>query len=222
MGPDFNVTKVGHKHPFWSVIDDYAFALGKLCMAWSALDHDLQETFQWLVGTDDETASIITTGLERLEARATPIRKLVVSQKFQPDLADFICSLMSRITNEIGPERNRLIHDRWWLESGGMAKVDRRAAIKKAQSHQPASLQFNTSKVIQVSDIDRLTEYTKTVQEALWHLNIRLGLWRTHSVRPRLETGWLPASLPKTRLIRHQGVPTENSDWPQSADFHTD
>ncbi|MBU7579036.1 MAG: hypothetical protein KAF27_00990 [Porphyrobacter sp.] len=203
-------------------MDDYAYALGRLSMAWSALDHDLQETFQWLVGTDEETAAIITTGLERVEARAAPIKKLVVSQGIQPELADFIGALMNRITNEIGPERNRLIHDRWWLAQGGMERVDRRAAIKKAQSHQPASLQFNTSKLVQVSEINLLREYTHTVQEALWHLNIHLGLWRTHGVRPRLETRWTPACKPKTRLTRHQGIREDYSEWPQSDDFHTD
>ena len=98
MEPNYTVTKKGHKLPFWSVVDDYAYALGKLSMAWSALDHDLQETFQWLVGTDEKTAAIITTGLERVEARAAPIRKLVVSQDIQPELADFVGALMNRIT----------------------------------------------------------------------------------------------------------------------------
>ena len=74
MDADYTVTKKGHKLSFWSVVDDYAFALGQLCMAWSALDHDLQDTFRWLANVDGETAAIITTGLERVEARATPIK----------------------------------------------------------------------------------------------------------------------------------------------------
>lgn len=222
MAKAYTVTKGGHKLPHWTKIDDYRFALGSLCMAWSQLDHTLQETFKWLVGTDDETTAIITTGLERAEARATPIKRLAVHHGFEPQLVDFLTGLLNRVTIEIGPKRNRLIHDRWWLGGSGMYHVDRRAAVKSAQSRQAPTLQFNTEHSVSPQEIDLLTEYTNTVEAALWELNIQLGLWRDCAMTPRYDGRWSPACKPRTRLLRSQALGTAQTEWPLEADFHTD
>ena len=223
MTTSYTVSKRGHKLPFWSVDDDYAFALGMLCMTWSALDHALQETFQWMLGADVETTAIIAGGLDRMEARSTPIKKLLVHHAFEQSHAEFINNLLNRITVEIAPTRNRLIHDRWWLTGeGAMKRVDRRASLKKVQSHRSATLEFNSAQVVKIPEIERLADYIRTVEAALWHLNIQLDIWRNLGWPPRFEKRWSPASKPNTRLIRHQSDTLENGEWPEESDFQTD
>jgi hypothetical protein len=222
MSSPYTVSKPDHKFPFWSVVDDYALALGQLSMGWAALDHTLQETFQWILGTDVETAAIMASGLDSIESRATPIKKLLVHHNFESDQIDFINKLLNRVVNEIGPLRNRHIHDRWWLTEGGMKRVDRRATVKKPQSRQRPSLDFNSEKTVNLSEIEQLTEYIYTIEIALWHLNIQLHIWRNKGWPPRYDKRWYPACKEKTRLARHPSILQARPEWPEPSDFQTD
>ena len=55
-----------------------------------------------------------------------------------------------------GEKRNRYVHDYWTLTSGSLERLERKAAVRKAQAFQTPKLVFDTKHVTPPGDVDQL------------------------------------------------------------------
>jgi hypothetical protein len=222
MSAPYTVSKPDHKLPFWLIVDDYAFALGELCMVWSSLDHTLDEVFEALVGCEREMTTILTGNMDRLEARAILIEKMLVHFQIECELSAFVTGLMHRITKEISPLRNRYVHDRWYLAKGGMSKNDKRSRIQRSQAFHQKSITFDETELVRSSEINRLSENINTITSALHYVIIKLRVWQTSGLLLAHDTKWNPACKPRTRLHLPPPHLPKSREYPQESDFVTD
>lgn len=120
--------------------DAHLRALGRLCITWAVLNRHLTDLASVLIGAGPEITAAIYSGNETLGPRCEAIKKLVVvrppSEKWQEKLT----ALVEQIQFQIGPLRNRFVHDEWHDGQDGITRIDFRTSLEKAQAHQKKTL----------------------------------------------------------------------------------
>jgi len=136
--------------------DMHMYALGRLCIVWAYVDRLLNDTIQAFLGCSHAQAAIIGTEADSAAARCKMLQNLAFDGSPSEEWRDTFVALIKRLLDEYGPKRNRYIHDYWTVASGTLEKMDRRAAVKRAQSRQPPKLVFNTWQATPPKDVENL------------------------------------------------------------------
>lgn len=177
--------------------DSFAKAIGNLSIDWAHLDRKLDELFQPLLNcTAEEVACIL---VENIDARCSQLKRLITVAKPPRDWRDWIFAVLNRAANEIGPKRNRLLHDTWDFRDNTAARTDKRAKIKQAQSRQEETLSFDTKHPVSAEEIELLTSCVFTVSMALDAAKLDLVQWREEGRFPEFDPQWIPAGKPTAR-----------------------
>lgn len=205
-----------------SAMLDHARAIGELCMSWAALDNAVDSLLEPLMNCDRAVAASIAAATDRLESRIGIIRRLLVYRELDGPWREWVEGLFKRITDELGPLRNRYVHDQWRLKSGTILKIDKRAAIRKPQSRQPDRLVYDTSDVTPTEAVDRLRTYIDTVLFAMQFAVTDLETWRTTGRKPLPLEQLLPANKPKSRMDHFPIILVWNGAQPLPFSFVTD
>ena len=122
-----------------SIPPDYREALGLVSIAWSCVEHSVEDAIRLLAGVDVRTAAILLTHaslpqrLDQLLALAT--------DRFADDGAVQVKALRDRVNALVGT-RNDLVHGSWFVErSTGrvlVKKVKARGALRSEVRHYAA------------------------------------------------------------------------------------
>lgn len=133
----------------------HMLALGRLCVISAYVDRLLTDLIQVFLGCTDAQAAIIATQNDRTASRCKMIKSLAAENS--PGKA-WLAALNGLIDHLFicGEKRNRYVHDQWSVESGSLARKDRRASVKKPQSHGEPKLVFDTKHVTPPEDVTDL------------------------------------------------------------------
>lgn len=115
--------------------DRYLFAMGRLCAVWPVLEREAGSLVGALLNAPDDQAACLATEIRDLAPRCRLIRTLARTipspEEWRVDI-DELCNI---VTNELGPLRNRIIHDRFGTtedDSGKMiVRLEQRAKLGK-------------------------------------------------------------------------------------------
>lgn len=190
----------GNGDPVLDTISNYATAIGMLTIYWAALENSLLHVIERLLGTDDITASCIGTSLDKAAARATLIKRLVRRPNAAPsqEWADCISGMCDQIANQLGPSRNRLIHDEWHVRESEVVRLNRNVKIGKEGPRSPDTILSNSYAPSPVEEINNLTS---RVIDTMLHLSmqaLQFSTWR--------KTG-KPPEVPQQAIRVSKGLP---------------
>lgn len=179
---------------------EHARAIGELCIAWAALDHAVDQMLEPLLNCGRDIVACISSSMDRTGPRLEIAKRLVVHLNLDDTWQGWLTDIFSRITEELGPLRNRYVHDRWRMKRGEMWRIDSRAQVKKPQANQPKQLFFDSGEVTPVTEVDRLRANIETVTYAIEIATFDLRNWRkTGQLRP-LRQQLVPASTRRSRM----------------------
>lgn len=181
---------------------DHARAIGELCISWAALDHAIDELLECLLNCDREIVVSISSSMDRLSPRVEIAKRLMVHLSLEEPWQQWFSKIFTRITEELGPLRNRYVHDRWKMKRGETWRIDSRAFVAKPQAHKPKQLYFDARHVTPATEVDRLRDNIDTVTYAIEIAVYDLRNWRkTGQLRP-IRTQLAQASTPRSRMDR--------------------
>lgn len=204
--PDFEVTEENYEHTvktlaavehIVAISDAHAAALGYLCRSWAGLDARVNQLFEPLLQCSATQIACIVP--ENVGQRCEALKRLLYIEPIPDPLVAFAVGLLDRVSGELAPLRNRLIHDGWSITKEETSRIDKRAKLGKPQSHQPMTVIHETKHPTQLEEIKHVGSRIGTVQFALWALIHVLRRWRSKGQVPELDVQWLPAA---TRLSR--------------------
>ncbi|WP_198371141.1 hypothetical protein [Roseomonas rosulenta] len=122
-----------------SIPPDYREALGLVSIAWSCVEHTVEDAIRLLAGVDVRTAAILLTHaslpqrLDQLLALAT--------DRFADDGVAHVKALRDRVKSLVGT-RNDLVHGNWFVEQSSgrvlVKKVKARGALRSDVRHYTA------------------------------------------------------------------------------------
>lgn len=204
------------------VMMDHARSIGELCMSWAVLDRSIDDIFGPLIQHDKGVVACLATSMEKPDARIAVIKRLFVHFDVEIEWRRWAESLFNRVVTELGPLRNRYVHDRWVLRNGEMETVDKRAKIRKVQSREPDKLVFDNSKVTTVDKVDRLRDYIDTVIVGLNFMQLDLEAWRNSGFSGLSHKFWPEFGRERTRLVRYPTLIVNPGRGGQSLEFVTD
>jgi hypothetical protein len=191
-------------------LDKHSRKLGHICIAWAALDKSIDDMFPLLLGCSEAHAACILA--EKIGTRCEQLKKLLHLSNLDHDWTEWACALLARASGELAPLRNRYVHDLWQIQPKPV-RLDRRAKIRKPQSHQKAEFAFNTEYPTGYKELERLSTCISTVSTALGVATESLQRWRAEGLPPALDPQWSPACKPNAqcpsyvRLLAAPGQP---------------
>lgn len=137
----------------WEILEATQRALGEVCMVWAALDRLLDHILMAMLDLGEHQTAIITTTIREIPPRCTMIERLLITFEFDDDWSDWLSSIMVLLRDDLGPKRNRYVHDRWLVDASGMTKIDRQVKTPKPQSRQKRQIQFDTSEAVSIEQL---------------------------------------------------------------------
>ena len=204
--PDFEVTEENYEHTLktlaaakhiLAISDAHAAALGYLCRSWAGLDGRVIQLFEPLLQCS--AAQIACIVPENVGQRCEALKRLLHVEPLPDPLVSFAVGLLDRVSGELAPLRNRLIHDSWSISKEETSRIDKRAKLGKPQSRQRMTVMRETRHPTALEEIKRVDEKVSTVHFGLWAVIHVLRRWRAEGHTPELDAQWLPAA---TRLSR--------------------
>ncbi len=177
----------------------HAQSLGFVAIQWGHLDVAVSKMFEPLLDCSEMQVACIL--VENIASRCEMLKKLLHVEDLPPDWLGWVVGLLDRSANELAPQRNRLMHDLWWFESGTAVRTDQRAKVARTQSFQNATLSYNTKHLVTNDEIMRLHGRIYTVFTAICVANINLHRWRSKLLLPELDKQWYPACTSKSRCL---------------------
>ena len=128
-------------------------ALGQLCGAWATLDRGVNELLAVILKVDAAQMACIATEMDPVASRVRLTKKLLHTLCMPGWWTDGLTQVLNIIENEVGPLRNRCIHDSWRLSEGQPIRKDRRAFLKKLEARGNHILQFDLEHTMKPDDI---------------------------------------------------------------------
>lgn len=145
--------------------DDFAKAIGYLCIATARLDYGVALLVQELSGVDEKTTACILAN-DQLAKRCETAKRLILLKVSHSDWRDDATKALDVIINEIAPRRNRYIHDGWSFDAEGAQREDRSVKVSKTP-HNGQTVTFNAK---YSTPIDHLQEMIDVCEMAYTEL----------------------------------------------------
>jgi hypothetical protein len=183
----------------WDNQDRHALSIGRLCMAWAALDMMLDDLFEPMLRCSPGEVASIITNVENISGRCDILKRLLTIEAPSETYRTWLIGLLNRVSTELAPLRNRYIHDRWVVTHEKTVRTDKRAKIQKAQSFQTERLLFDTEHVTVPTEVDKLTQRTTLVLAMLSFAEHDLRVWRRTGRILEPQAKYVEASKPNAR-----------------------
>lgn len=151
-------------------------------MIWSAIDRQITDLMMHILETGPDQAAILNTGLCDLAPRCTVIERLLIVSSYEEDWVDWLCSMIAIIRDELGPSRNRYVHDQWQVGVDAMRKIDTRAKLRKPKAFSRKTIGYDEPADVAIATLQSWCFKGMDVHSALsaaihdlryWHLSER-------------------------------------------------
>lgn len=98
------------------------------------MNRHLTDLASVLIGQGPEITAAIYSGNENLFARCEAIKKLIVVRGLTDKWREKLTALVTTIQKDIGPARNRYVHDEWHDGHWGITRLEFRSTREKPQA----------------------------------------------------------------------------------------
>jgi hypothetical protein len=177
-------------------ISEYATAIGLLTIYWATLENTLLVVIERLMPTDETTARLIGTSLDKAAARATFIQRLVYrpNSSPSPEWADCIAGMCNQISNSLAPKRNRLIHDDWLPRENIITRTNLALKVGKSSAFEAKTLIQNEAAPSHISEIYDLTSRVVSIMVHITMQSLLFTIWKQQGKIPKLPEQAIRAS----------------------------
>src|SRR5688572_22377114 len=107
--------------------NNHAMQLGKLCMAWAALDGVLDEIIGNLLQCSPAQTACIVNQMDKVGIRCALITRLIYLEDVGDEWRNWFVMVLNRVSEELSPLRNRYVHDQWSIKFDGITRIEKRA-----------------------------------------------------------------------------------------------
>ncbi len=137
--------------------EQICLSIGRMSRCWGLLDYELNLLLGEMLHIDDERTSCLTTELKDVAPKCRTIKALSFAIGAPQDWITPLTELLNVVQNQLGPSRNRIIHDAWYEapEEGGL-RLDKRAKVSRPQSFSDFALSTSREHEFSVDDVDLL------------------------------------------------------------------
>lgn len=139
-------------------LNDIAIQIGRMNVAWSALEMDMTLFLNELTRIEDRDVKNILLGSMDMKMKTAALRNLGFSKRPSDEIFDELNEVIKLIDQDLTKERNRNIHD-FWTElpnQDGIQRLKLRAEVKKDNTKRV--LKLATFENIEAADIEKTYE----------------------------------------------------------------
>lgn len=132
-------------------------SLGRLCTVWAKVDREINHLLAAMLKITDEQVACIAHELDGVAARCRLIKTVALTFDNDREWRLALETLVNIISSDLGPKRNRYVHDLWIDRDEKMLKVDRRVHVGKAASFTDKLLSFDIESNVYYDQVDTVT-----------------------------------------------------------------
>ncbi|WP_400769410.1 hypothetical protein [Methylosinus sporium] len=171
---------------------DLATAIGRVCIRWGRLEHELCWFIEALAPLKEGDISRAVTNEMDIRAKIQTIKALAYIRKPSDEWLNKMLILLDYIDNDLRVRRNRFVHDGWYHHAHGLFRVTNRSKLLKPQAFQ-LILKTEERSLARVSDVIKLNkeldslvfimfafwydythpQYVRPLPARLWHQFLR-------------------------------------------------
>jgi hypothetical protein len=182
--------------------DRYLLAIGRLCATWSVLDRELNSLLAALLDVDEPQIACIATEMNDVAPRCRLVKTLLYTVDVPADWRADVAELCNIISNQIGPSRNRLVHDRFGVSEDQILKMDRRAKLIKPTSFSDLKLEYDREELVDKDTVENVALKAMAASARLATARFDLEYLKrenTFPEEPSLER-WRVKSIPELQF----------------------
>lgn len=162
----------------------HAQEIGMICVLWGQLEMQIDILLVALLNTDEESASVILTGMG-LREKIRAIRLLGFQKSPYDDWHKQLNKCATRINDTLRPKRNRYVHDYWLSGSDSIIQLQHNTKLYCPQSRQFA-IQYHQ---ISETPISKLVVFQVLILAEAGHLMSLTGdLYASDVPTPSYDT----------------------------------
>jgi hypothetical protein len=184
-------------------------------MAWAVLDSYVDNVLEPLLECSEAQVACIVTNIDNISGRCEVIKRLLTHSAPSPEYRKWLIAVLTRVSGELAPLRNRYVHDNWSISHEQVVKIDKRAKIGKPQARKDEVLLFDTEEVTPTELVDKLRNKVTLVFMMLYWAAYDLRHWRRTGEPLKPHEQYIEASKPNARWrtlqetaeARRQGPP---------------
>lgn len=131
--------------------------LGRIAVFWGYLDREINHCIASALICTPVQAAAIATELDNVAARCRLAISLThtIECESQEWLSQ-VTNLFNHVANQLGPLRNRYMHDKWETSGDAHRRVDRRVRIRKEKSFSVPSIAFDNQIDVNLQELSTL------------------------------------------------------------------
>lgn len=170
------------------------------------MNRHLTDLASVLIGAGAEITAAIYSGNETLSPRCEALKKLIVVRQLNRNWQSKLTELVERVQFDIGPARNRYVHDEWHDGDFGITRIDFRTTLEKPQARQQRRLRTARWHYDEAEKVERLSGEIEIITYQIHIASIILSMhW--HEGRP-LRPFWRQSGLSRLRKRIRSHNPT--------------
>lgn len=153
-------------------LKSYATAIGYVCINWTWLEQIVDVALSYFMNQQISSVEMECVVVNAdIHDKLKMLKALAQLRKPDDDWFDRMDTLINKISQNIAPRRNRVVHDRWTPgHSDAAMRTYARTAIVKPQSHQPKKLTTHQTFSMKVTDINAVSKDITLATHALFVL----------------------------------------------------
>ena len=173
--------------------------IGRICAVWAAIDYHLDDLLETLLRCGKREVAAIFTGMADTAPRCSVLRRLIMIDPPSVEWRDWFIAVIDRVQDELGPLRNRYVHDRWAISGEAITRYDKRATIMRPQSRSDKILVHDIEYVSSMEELERFEMCALLVMSMLYSANYDLRHWQREGRPLQPHPQYIPASKRKVR-----------------------
>ncbi len=181
------------------LITAHEINLGRLCMTWAALDHQLDALFQPLLECSRKQVAALVGNIDNTAMRCEMLKRLIWVEAPSEAWREWFVKVLDRTSGELASVRNRYVHDTWSIIGQPFTRTDRRAKVLQIQAHQPPQLVFDTKHAAAPGEVEKFVMAVSSVLAALAFATQDLRHWRKTGRPIEPSPQLIPVSMSRAR-----------------------
>jgi hypothetical protein len=152
-----------------AVLDDYAMAIGYVCIQWGLLETTFDRLMRIIMHWShrDEVTHVLTVNID-MRSKIKILLGVGLMYKPSAEWFDELKDVCHLVENSLRPKRNRFVHDIWLSSQEPFLRRTRGTKLSKPRSDQPIQLTHYTDTPTPVAEV---WAFVQEIKDALERLN---------------------------------------------------
>jgi hypothetical protein len=150
------------------MFDALALAVGRICIVWGRLEHDLDEFIEVLAPLEAGDISRAITSELDIRSKLQTIKALAYIRKPSDEWFNKVIILLDYIDNNLRDRRNKCVHSGWYFKDNEFTMVSNKIRLHKPQSRQLV-LHTTAEFKVKLGDVNALADEMEGLFRIMFH-----------------------------------------------------